>query len=64
MERVGAVLDEVVGRQVVGALDSDVRKFGIGGLLLDLENEGGVESGVAIDGVTEKKAFGLHGVLG
>jgi hypothetical protein len=29
---------------MVGTLDSDVRKVGIGGLRLDLENEGGVES--------------------
>jgi hypothetical protein len=64
MQGVGAVLDEVVGRQMVGAQYADVRKFGIGGLLMDLENEGGVEGGVAIDGLTEEKTFGLHGVLG
>ncbi len=40
VECVGTVFDEVAGRQLVGTQDRDVGEVGIGGVVLNLENEG------------------------
>jgi hypothetical protein len=42
VQSIGAVLDEVAGRQLVGTQDTDVRK--VGGVRLYLKDEGGRES--------------------
>src|SRR5436189_3715155 len=62
MECVGTVLDEVTGRQLVTALDGDVRK--VFGRLLYLEPEGGAEGGVTTEGMAKAEMIGLHGIWG
>jgi hypothetical protein len=64
MQGVGAVVDEVFGDQGVGTQDTDVRKVGMVWQGLDAEDEGRGEGRVAIAGVAQEKAVGLHGVGG
>ncbi len=64
MQSVGTVLEEVAGGQLVGALGGNVGKVGVGGLMLDLEDEGWLEGGVATVGMTEEKTIVLHGIRG
>jgi hypothetical protein len=62
MESVGTLLDEVAGRQLVGTLDTDASKAGMGDERIYVENEGGLESGVVTVGMTEEETIGLHGI--
>ncbi len=64
VECVGTVFDELTGRQLVGTQDRDVGEVGVGGVVLNLENEGWIECGVATAGMTEEKTIRLHGIMG
>ncbi len=56
--------EEVTGQQVVGALDTDVGKCGMGWHGLDVEDESRGESRVAGSGVAEAEMVGLDGIGG
>src|SRR5262249_55203242 len=64
VQRVGAVCEEILTNEGMGAKDTDV---GDGGVLwgrLDCEDEGGGESGTMAGDMGEEELVGLHGVRG